>query len=245
MSKQLSILGIIPARGGSKGIPKKNLRLFCGVPLVARAVHQALSARRLTRTIVSTDSEEIAHCARAAGGDVPFLRPASLAEDATPTVEAVLHAIEQLAARGEHYDAVCLLQATYPFRTSTMIDGGIDAFEKSGADTVISVLEVPHHFNPHWVFQEDATGTLKIATGEPRLITRRQDLPRAYHRDGALYISKVSTVQNSRSLVGGCVFPYHNRADCYVNLDTPDDWERGESLAKGLMLTGAFSDRGV
>ena len=245
MSKHLSILGIIPARGGSKGIPKKNLRPFCGVPLIARAVHQALGARRLTRSIVSTDNEEIAQCARAAGGDVPFLRPASLAEDTTPTVDAVLHAIEHLAARGERYDAVCLLQATYPLRTSTMIDAGIEAFESSGADTVISVLEVPHHFNPHWVFEEEPGGNLKIATGEPRLITRRQDLPRAYHRDGALYISKVSTVQNSRSLVGGSLFPYHNRADCYVNLDTPDDWVRGEALAKDLMGADAHSEGGI
>src|SRR5438552_7751137 len=122
----LKVIGIIPARGGSKGVPRKNIRPLAGKPLLAYTAEAALAARRLSGVLLSTDDAEIAEAGRQCGLEIPFLRPAELAQDNSPTLPVLQHAVAWLESQGRHYDAICLLQPTSPFRSRGMIDGCID-----------------------------------------------------------------------------------------------------------------------
>lgn len=221
----LRTLGLIPARGGSKGVPRKNIKPLGGKPLLAYTAESALGAKRLTRVILSTDDNEIADIGRSLGIDVPFMRPPELAEDSTPTMPVVLHALEELTAKGDAYDAVCILQPTSPLRRADDIDNCIELMESTGADTVISVLPVPKSFNPHWVYWKDAEGRLALSTGEKDPIPRRQDLPPSFHRDGAVYVTRVETLVSKQSLYGDTVVGYETPSEFSSNIDTVDDWE--------------------
>lgn len=221
----MKVLGIIPARGGSKGIPRKNIKPLCGKPLIAYTIEAAARSKRLTRTIVSTEDAEIGQVARSLGADVPFLRPADLAADTTPTLPVVLNVIETLDVQGEGYDAVCLLQPTSPLRRAEDIDACIDLLETTGCDSVISVVPVPESYNPHWVYMRSAGGRMTLSTGETEPITRRQDLPPAFHRDGSVYVTRTAVLVNNGSLYGGNVCGYEMRAEFSTNIDTADDWQ--------------------
>lgn len=228
----MRIIGIIPARGGSKGVPRKNLAPVAGRPLLAYTAQAALGAPGLARVILSTEDEEIQRVGLACGLEAPFRRPAALAEDATPTLPVVRHAIAELEAAGERVDAICLLQPTNPLRTSEDIEGAVKMFEETGADTVISVLAVPHQYNPHWVYFEGAGGALQLATGEAAPIPRRQLLPKAFHREGSIYLVKRDVVmaQPEGSLYGGAVRGYLMEAARSVNIDRVEDLERAAQL---------------
>jgi CMP-N-acetylneuraminic acid synthetase len=224
----MTVLGIIPARGGSKGIPRKNIKQLCGKPLLAYTAESALAAKRLTHVILSTDDDEIAELGRGLGIDVPFMRPADLAEDSSPTVPVVLHAVKTLQSSGKCFDAICLLQPTSPLRRSEDIDNCIDILEESGADSVVSVLPVPKTYNPKWVYWKDVNGKLALSTGDKEPISRRQDLPLSFHRDGSVYVTRVNTLQASHSLYGNCVLGYEIPLEFSSNLDTQDDWQNLE-----------------
>jgi CMP-N,N'-diacetyllegionaminic acid synthase len=227
----MRVLGLIPARGGSKGIPGKNVRLLGGKPLLAHTAEAALAARRLSCVILTTDDGGIAEVGRRLGLEVPFLRPADLARDDTPTLPVVQHAVAELERAGDRFDAVCLLQPTSPFRRPEDIDGCIELLETEGLDAVISVLPVPPEHNPHWVYFRNGEGLLRLATGEGQPIPRRQELPPAFHRDGAVYVVRREILMQENSLygrrLGGYVIP---ESDRNVNLDTLADWDRAESL---------------
>lgn len=229
----MRVLGLIPARGGSKGVPRKNIRQLAGRPLLAYTADAARGARSLTRVVLSTDDEEIADVGRACGLDVPFLRPADLAGDTAPTLPAVQHALRWLAERGEIYDAVCLLQPTSPLRTAADIDGCVALLATSGADAAISVLPVPPEYNPHWVYFADEAGALHLSTGEAQPIPRRQSLPPAFHRDGSIYVTR-SHVALAGSLYGERVVGYAMPQRPSVNIDTLDDWALAEALLANL-----------
>lgn len=231
----MRVLGLIPARGGSKGVPRKNVRPLGGRPLIAWTVMAALDAARLSRVVVSTDDAEIADAARFAGAEVPFLRPPELARDDTPTLPVVQHALRTLEAEGDRYDAVCLLQPTNPFRTAATIDACIARMDESGADAVVSVLPVPAEHNPHWVYFRGADGALRLATGEPQPIPRRQALPPAFHREGSVYVSRMRCVLELGSLYGERVLGVEVDPRYSVNIDTPDDWARAELVAAALV----------
>ena len=224
----MRVLGLITARGGSKGIPGKNIKVLGHQPLIAYVVHDGLQSKLIDKLIVSTDAEEIAEVAKKYGAEIPFIRPAELALDTTPSIDVVLHSIHYLEEQGEFFDAVCLLQPTSPFKPNGFIDHCIQKFIDSQADSLVSVLEVPHEYNPHWTFEMDATGNLAIATGETILIPRRQELPKAYHRDGSVYISKVSFIKEKKMLVGGNTLGVLSNSKYYCNLDTKKDWENAE-----------------
>ena len=223
----MRVLGLIPARGGSKGVPRKNVRSLGGKPLIVYTIEAALAATKLTRVVVSTDDDEIAEVSRAAGAEVPFRRPDELAADATPTLPVVLHALDTL---DEPYDAVCLLQPTTPFRVEGLIDTCIARFESSGADSVVTVGTVPTDHNPHWVYFMNPDGELQLSTGEDAPITRRQDLPDAYHRDGAVYVSRVSALRRG-SLYGHRLVGVPSDDPGAVNIDTAADWAAAEARA--------------
>ncbi|MBS1790722.1 MAG: acylneuraminate cytidylyltransferase family protein [Acidobacteria bacterium] len=226
----MKVLGLIPARGGSKGVPRKNIRLLAGKPLLAYTAEAALAATRLTRVVLSTDDEEIAEIGRGCGIEVPFLRPAELAEDTTPTLPVVQHAVHFLESRGERFDAICLLQPTNPLRQASDIDGCTELLERAGADTVFTMLSVPPEHNPHWVYFQNADGSLRLSTGEASPIPRRQELPPAFHREGSVYVARRDVVMNKNSLYGSKVIGFEIERGHSVNIDNLEDWERAESL---------------
>lgn len=221
----MRILGIIPARGGSKGVPGKNIKLLGELPLLAYTTKSALASKQLSKVILSTDSPSIAAVAQHYGIEVPFLRPETLATDTASSIAVVQHAVSYLENQGEFFDAVCLLQPTSPFRPKGFIDLAIQKFIHEDVDALVSVLPVPHEFNPHWVFEPNEKGLLQIATGEQEIIKRRQDLPPAYFRDGTLYITKTSVIKEG-SFYGAKLSYIENNPAFYVNIDTEADWEK-------------------
>lgn len=229
----MRVLGLVPARGGSKGIPRKNVRLLGGRPLLAYTADAALAAGSLERVIVSTEDAEIAEVARRCGLEVPFLRPDELARDETPMLPVVRHALGVLEAAGDRFDAVCLLQPTNPFRRPEDIDGCVALLRETGGDAVVSVRAVPPEHNPYWVYLRNGDGLLRpsVGTGDP--IPRRQDLPAAFHRDGSVYVTRRDVVIQGESLYGDRLFGYECRDQAAVNLDEPEDWERAERLLVG------------
>lgn len=228
--RNMRVLGIIPARGGSKGIPRKNIRLLGGKPLLQYSAETARGARRLTRVILSTEDEEIATVGRACGLDVPFLRPEELARDDTPTLPVLQHAVGTLEASGESYDAICLLQPTSPFRRAEDVDACIAYMDDPIIDAVVSVREVPVEYNPHWVYFMASDGQLRLSTGADAPTPRRQSLPPAFHRDGSIYVVKRSVLMEENSLYGKRLIGYQSGSAICANLDTMQDWVQAERL---------------
>ena len=237
----MRVLGLIPARGGSKGVPRKNIRLLCGKPLLAYAVESALNARRLTRVILSTEDEEIAETGRVFGIEVPFMRPVELARDETPTLPVVQHALQALKANGEDFDAVCLLQPTNPLRRAEDIDNCVAILENTRADSVVSILPVPAEYNPKWVFWPGDNGSIALSTGESEPISRRQDLPTAYHRDGTVYVTRTEIIA-ANSLYGKVIQGYEIDQRYSANIDTDADWERVQSAMSCSDSLSALSE---
>jgi len=229
----MKILGLIPARGGSKGIPHKNRKELGGKPLLQYTVEAALGAKLLDAVVFSSEDTTLMNMAEQMGATVAFKRPDQLAIDTAGSLEVVQHALETLAAQGTHYDAVCLLQVTTPFRTSEDIDAAISKFKMNETDSLISVQKVPHQYNPHWVF-EARNDNLKIATGEAEIIKRRQDLPDAFIRDGAIYITKSEVILKQGSFFGSIISHIELDPKRSVNIDTPEDWTKAEEIYKKL-----------
>lgn len=236
----MKILGIITARGGSKGVPGKNIKNLAGKPLLAYTVEAAKSAKGLDRTILSSEDEKIINIARKLSVDIPFVRPATLAGDTTGSLEVIQHAVNLLKQRGDEYDAVCLLQPTTPFRSQGIIDRAIEKFISGSYDSVISMREVPAEYNPHWIF-EQKDGKLEIATGENEIIKQRQDLPKAYFRDGAVYITKTSVLLEQNSIYGDRIGFIDTTGSAYINIDTMEDWVKAEKIV-ALQLNSEQND---
>jgi N-acylneuraminate cytidylyltransferase len=225
----MRFLAVIPARGGSKGVPKKNIKLLGKKPLIEYTINDAKNSKLLTEILVSTDDQEIAIEAEIVGCKPPFVRPAELAKDTSTSLEVVQHALSFFESQNIFFDAVCLLQPTSPFRPKGFIDKAIEKFIASKSDSLVSVLPIPHEFNPHWAFEENENGLLQIATGEKNIITRRQELPKAFYRDGAVYITKTEVIKNG-SLYGESMAYIENNPQFHVNIDTTEDWEKAEKL---------------
>ena len=165
------------------------------------------------------------------------MRPAHLAQDTTPTLPVLQHAIHFFAQKGELFDAVCILQATSPFRRRNLVDDAIREFLRTGADCLMSVLPVPHEHNPHWTFEKTEDGLLRIATGEKEIIKRRQDLPPAFFRDGAVYISKTNVIMEQNTIYGNSIAAIENVPQYHVNIDTLSDWEQAEKIAASYIAS--------
>lgn len=231
----MRVLAIIPARGGSKGVPNKNIKLLNGKPLLGYTAEIALQSKLLTEVIVSTEDDKIRDVALNLGIKVAFKRPIELAQDDTPTIDVIIHALQWYEKQKIFFDAVCLLQPTSPFRTVELLDKAIEKFVNSGCDSLISVQKVPHQYNPHWTFEMNQEGNLKIATGEKHIISRRQELPMVYHRDGSIYITKTNVLLNQHSLYGESTAFIESNSDGYVNIDSLEDWEKAEELIQNKL----------
>jgi CMP-N-acetylneuraminic acid synthetase len=226
----LRLLAIIPARGGSKGIPRKNIALLSGRPLIAYAIEASVSSRVVDRTIVSTDDAEIAEVSRRFGAEVR-LRPSVLAQDDTPTRAVLEHVVRELAAEGYHPDAVLTLQPTSPLRTSRHIDEAVALFDRHPeADSLVSCIEVPHIFHPRSVMRRNGEGYLEPYDGlaQPH---RRQDKEQLFARNGAaVYITR--TVRLGDFVFGGKLLAYMMDSDSSLDIDTIEDFATAERLLR-------------
>jgi CMP-N,N'-diacetyllegionaminic acid synthase len=224
----MRVLALIPARGGSKGILRKNIKLLHGKPLIQYTLEQAERVGLFTRIIVSTEDDEIASVCASIGFPLDYKRPASLAEDSTPTLPVILHVLEEEKKLGREYDAICLLQTTSPFRSDEIIKAAVDKMKQEPClDAVISMKEVPSHYHPSWLFKQTENG--QIQPYEKGIPTQRQLLKPVYYRDGAVYLTKTDCLIMQESLFGeqtGMVI--NNKVS--VNLDTMEDWCEAEKL---------------
>jgi len=197
-SGHLRIVGIIPARAGSKGLPDKNIRLLCGKPLIYYTITAALAARSIEKVIVSTDSDRIAEIAKSYGAEVPFLRPAELAGDDTARLPVVRHAAMFLAESQKYQpDIFVTLQPTSPLRRAEHIDAAVEILNNTQADAVMSVCEAEH--SPYWMRRIEGGGRLVPILPDSNQYTRRQDLPPVYRINGAVYVETYSSVFNETS----------------------------------------------
>lgn len=228
----MRILGLIPARGGSKGVPGKNIKLLGGKPLLQYTSEVALQSKYLSKVVLSSDDEAIIKIAKEIGIEVPFKRPSNLAKDSSPTLPVIKHVLDYYRSIGEEFDAVCLLQATSPFRNVAFLDEAIQKFIYKDTDSLISVQEVPHEYNPHWTFELNEQEGLKIATGENEIISRRQELPKAYHRDGSIYITKTKVIERENSMYGRSISYIESPKFFHVNIDTQEDWKKAEIILR-------------
>lgn len=212
------VLAVVPARGGSKGVPGKNLRLVRGRPLIAWTIEQALRARSIDRVILSSDDESIMREAQAAGADVPFRRPADLATDAVSSIDVVLHALEQVP----DFDIVVLLQPTSPLRNSGDIEAALNRLVGSGAKAIVSVTEVDQ--SPFWMFELDPVGHLKPILSAEAIPARRQDLRPVYSLNGAIYVAESEWLRRSRSFLSADTVAYLMPPERSLDIDEERDF---------------------
>lgn len=231
------VLAVITARGGSKGIPGKNIKLLGEKPLIAYSIEVAKKSRIITHTIVSTDDEKIAAVSKECGGDVPFIRPKELAGDQTPHVPVMQHAIEFMEKKlGITFDYVLILQPTSPFRTIDDIDETLKKLIDSGADSAVTLVDVG---NDHPVKAKKLEGdkVLPYSIPEPEG-TRRQDFPKAYRRSGAVYAMRRDTIMKDNRLYGENIVGHVVPQERSVDIDTPFEWFRAEWMLEDLRKKG-------
>lgn len=218
------VLALIPARGGSKGIPDKNIRPLAGRTLVEYAAQAASASGVVDRIVLSTDSERIAAEGRRIGIEVPFIRPLELAGDETPMFPVIEHAVAFLEQRGWQPDIIVLLQPTSPLRRPDHIRGAVQQLRDGSADSIVTVVELPRHLSPDYVMRiED--GRLVPFLPEGAAVTRRQDARPAFVRDGTVYAFWTQTMRETRSIYGHDCRPLVLPARESLAIDTLEDWD--------------------
>ena len=230
--RQRRVLAVIPARGGSKGLPKKNISSLAGRPLIAYTIDAALQARLLDRTIVSTEDPRIAEVARRCGADTPFQRPPKLAQDDTPGIDPILHAVRWLAEHeGYCPDYVICLQPTSPLRIAEDIDNSITLVLEKDADGVVSLCEAKEH--PYWTKRVTEDGKVVDFTPLDKAYNRRQDLPPVYALNGAIYLARRDVLLEQQTFYTDHTYAYIMPIERGLDIDTPWDLYLAELLLKG------------
>jgi CMP-N,N'-diacetyllegionaminic acid synthase len=225
-------LAVVPARGGSKRLPGKNIKILDGLPLLAHALRTALASKVFWRVIVSTDEGATAEVARAHGGEVPWLRSAASSTDDSGSVDVVLEVVDRLAGDGsEPPDAVALLQPTSPFRAVETIRRAVDLFEHAGGESVVTVSPAGDH--PWWCRTVTADGVLRPFLPDAPTGVRSQDLPPAHVLNGVLYLASVDTLRTRKSFESpqtrALVMESPEEA---LDIDTPFDWTIAEAVCR-------------
>lgn len=220
----MNVLGLIPARGGSKSIPRKNIYPVLGKPLIAYTIEAACASRRLSRTVVSTDDMEIAAVAKKWGAEVPFLRPQELARDDTSALPVIQHTVRYLEKKeGWRADVVVYLQPTSPLRRHVHIDAAIDLLISKGVDSVVSVVPVPHQFSPVSVMRLEDDCLVPFLPDTSELL-RRQDKPLVYARNGpAVLVCTYEAVIHCNTLYGQRTLPLVMENEESIDVDTAFD----------------------
>ncbi|MBP1908189.1 cytidylyltransferase domain-containing protein [Methanolobus bombayensis] len=220
------IIGIIPARGGSKGVPGKNAKELAGKPLIAYTIEAALASKYLDQVFVSTDDIEISNISEKYKANV-IKRPSELAKDNSPTIDAIFHAIDTIQNQNIEVGMVVLLQPTSPLRTTFDIDKAIELFSEKKCESLVSVCEAEHP--PFWYSQIEA-GYLKPLMNEKYLKMRRQDLPRTYLPNGAIYISIPSTLKKFNGFYCSKTIPYIMPLQRSIDIDNEIDFMTVETI---------------
>lgn len=231
----MEIVACIAARGGSKGIPQKNIRPLAGKPLIAWTIDAALASRRVTRVFVSTDDPHIAEVAQWLGAEAPFLRPAALARDDSPSIDTLLHLVDWLGSRGAMPDYTVLLQPTSPFRTSVDIDAAVDLAVSRQVDAVVSVCRAQDH--PYLVKTLDPQGRITsfVQSAHPP----RQEFPPAYVLNGAVYVNRTEALLRDRVIVPEGALAYVMPEERSLDIDTPWQLQVADLLMRESQLRRA------
>ncbi len=229
----MKILAVIPARGGSKGLPKKNIKVLGNKPLITWSIKAAKASRLVHKTMVTSDDETIISISKAAGAEIPFVRPDHLASDTASSKDVLIHTIDHYKSQGEQYDYIVLLQPTSPFRKADDIDKAIELAKSTNADMVVSVKETAS--NPYYVlFEENEKGHLE--NSKKGHFTRRQDCPTVYEYNGSIYVIKVSALYRENSLTFEKTVKYIMDDFHSVDIDTQIDFDFAELLLnKGVI----------
>lgn len=238
MDKNKNILGVITARGGSKGIPGKNIKMLGDKPLIAYTIESAKKSKLITHLIVSTDDEKIADVAKKYGADVPFMRPKELAQDTTSHLPVIQHAIKFMEEKsGIVFDYVVIFQPTSPFRTAEDIDGTIQKLIDTGADSAVSLVEFDKSMHPMKAKKLEGNKVWAYCMEEVEGI-RRQDIPTAYRRSGAVYAMKRDLLLKDNRLYGDFVVGYVVPKERSIDIDEPFDWIKAEYMFEDLKKKG-------
>jgi CMP-N,N'-diacetyllegionaminic acid synthase len=222
------ILAIIPARGGSKGVPRKNVKSLIDMPLICYTIKAAKESKYITKTVVSTEDEEIRSVSLNFGAEVPYLRPEELASDKSPTIDSVIHMINWLKENEDYTpDYICLLQCTSPLRNGKHIDEAIDKMITTNMEGVISVCEA--EVNPYWasIIRDNK---LQYFIEEGKSITRRQDLPEVYRINGAIYIIETDKLLTNKTFETENVTAYIMSTNDSIDIDTDLDFKLAEMI---------------
>lgn len=224
-----SVLAIIPARGGSKGLPGKNIKDLCDKPLIAWSIASSKNCGHIDRTVVSTDDNRIADIAKKYGAEVPFMRPVELATDTASTIDAMFHAIDWLV-KYENYRPtyILLLQPTSPLRTVADIEGAVQTLKDKDARAVVSVCETDHH--PWWSNSLPEDGNMKDFIKPDIVVKRRQDLPTFYQINGAIYLAEADYLHEHNEFLGPATFAYEMPEIRSVDIDSDIDFKLAEWL---------------
>lgn len=223
------MIALIPARGGSKGVPGKNIRYLDGMPLLAHTIGVAHKSAKIDRIILSTDSKEIAEIGIECGAEVPFMRPSELAQDDSLDIDNSIYTIERLNKEFDgYYDRFVTLQPTSPLRTSEDIDNAINIFVEHNADAVVSVCEVP--YCPEWLQKIDKNGNLTEWLDTEIALENRQKLETAYVPNGAVYVLKLATLKAKRTYYTDKTYPYVMPPERSIDIDTYFDFELAEFI---------------
>ncbi|MCZ7401013.1 MAG: acylneuraminate cytidylyltransferase family protein [Candidatus Methanoperedens sp.] len=229
----MKVIAVIPARGGSKGVPRKNIKLLAGKPLIAYTIETALQSKSLDRVIVSTDDEEIAKIARQYGAEVPFMRPKELAGDTVPDLPVFKHALNNLEkSEGYRADLMVNLRPTAPLRTVDDIYNGVNKLINTNADSVRSVCKVEHH--PYWMLKVEGDRAFPLIEGEEEKYPRRQDLPPIYRLNGAVDVSRRDNIIEKNTLYGKDMRVIIMDQARSIDIDTEIDFTIAEMIIKGF-----------
>ncbi|MCF2141422.1 MAG: acylneuraminate cytidylyltransferase family protein [Candidatus Lokiarchaeota archaeon] len=228
------ILGIIPARGGSKTILRKNIRTLNGIPLIKYTFNAVEKSKYLSRCIVSSDDPDIINYSKSCGMEAPFQRPVSLSSDESKTIDVVIHALHYLNDKEQYRpDYIMILQPTSPLRTAKDIDNSIQLIlNDPQADSLVSVVEVPHIYHPEKIMKKNKK-YIKGYINSQSKIKRRQDLEPLYARNGAaIYLTKTELLLKERRIIGRNCIPYIMPKERSIDIDDQYDWDIAEFLIK-------------
>tara|TARA_B110001450_G_scaffold21907_1_gene19647 strand:+ start:9860 stop:10555 length:696 start_codon:yes stop_codon:yes gene_type:complete len=231
MYKNKKVLAVVPARGGSKGVPRKNVRSFLGKPLIAWTIEEALKSNYIDRLIVTSEDEEIREIANRSGAETPFVRPIELATDTAVGVDVLCHAVESI---DENYDYVVLLQPTSPLRESTDIDAAIECCISRAAKSVVSLSEATK--SPYWMYQMKEGGELTPFV--ENAASNRQELPQSYALNGAVYVLEVARLLAKRKILDEQTLGYVMPVERSYDIDTETDFLICEFLKTRMELNG-------
>jgi N-acylneuraminate cytidylyltransferase/CMP-N,N'-diacetyllegionaminic acid synthase len=228
MYKGKTILALIPARGGSKGVPRKNIKLLLDKPLIAYTIEAALQVDFIDKVIVSTDDLEIAQISREYGAEVPFLRPYELATDEARSIDVILHAMDWMEKKHGAFNLILLLQPTSPFRNSEDIKTALDIFFKKNAKAVVSVCEAEH--SPLWMNTLNDDLNMKDFIRKDILNKNRQELGKYYRINGAIYIAEWDYLKQNKTFFGDKTYAYIMPKERSIDIDTEMDFKFAEFL---------------